>query len=646
MKKSEINILIIEDDKNLARALSEAVSRRGYKPIVAHKPDEAESIVKIKPVHAVIADCMLPGRNGVDLVLKLKENLMEDVVIIFVSGIFRDKAFAVDAVKKSEALDFFFKPYNIEELLKAIDSKLKDFTETPKIDLHTLLSTPFTSNRDRRKAFDHVEELSGFDLPFVFCILMDSESSGYLNMVDATQNIYGVTFAKGTIARVDSENTNVITKKLLIKHGFVTERDLNDLKMGTNKNDIVKALVDSGLMSPHVPQIIKAETIISELNKLILDAKLQVNFVPDRKIVVESDNVDVITFMPQLHDMIDRLVPGQWLKNFYSPWIGHPVRLGPQYQEHKQLLNFAVLRKANKLIEMLKSESPIEELLVSSGMNEDDFYKALHFLALRRVILFEEVKRVKNLDEHVNRLKNMHAALKGAGPIKIFQYFGLSDKPKHGDIIKIYKEFTRSNHPDTLPQSIASDIRILNTELFSWITSAYEILTNEDKKKAYFDAEKHAEAEKQIKSDDLVTAAAVSLSRGLYTEALPVLEKANSIFSSERAVLHLLWARFKVEGQIKLDELESIEKTLRGMSHGMKKAPAFIFVNALLKKAYGDILFANDEFRRILVIDPTFMDARRELGNAKLASIKAKSENIMTGDLSVVLKNIFKKKGA
>src|ERR1017187_9359975 len=98
MKKTELNILIVEDDPSLRNALAEVVKRKGYRAVPVAKPDEAISIAKIKPIHALIVDVMLPGKNGADLVVELKENLTDGTPIVFVSGIYRDKQFAQDTV--------------------------------------------------------------------------------------------------------------------------------------------------------------------------------------------------------------------------------------------------------------------------------------------------------------------------------------------------------------------------------------------------------------------------------------------------------------------------------------------------------------------------------------------------------------------
>src|SRR5690606_27900431 len=97
-----------------------------------------------------------------------------------------------------------------------------------------------------------------------------------------------------------------------------------------------------------------------------------------------------------------------------------------------------------------------------------------------------------------------------------------------------------------------------------------------------------AEAELQLNSDELVSAAAVLLARGRYADALPILRKANDIYASERAIVHLLWARFKVDGDVKKEELPLIEKQLDKLQRSSQKNPVFFFVTGLLEKRLGN----------------------------------------------------------
>ena len=164
MQKSDVNVLIVEDDNTQRDSLEAAVKKFGYRPIVAKKPEEAESIARIKPIHGAIVDCMLPGKSGVDLVETLKDNMIEGAPVILISGIYRDKAFQTDAVRRTDAIKFYPKPFEIKELMGELDKKLTSFFEAPKVDLHGLLAAPMASQRERRKALDHVEEMYGLSL--------------------------------------------------------------------------------------------------------------------------------------------------------------------------------------------------------------------------------------------------------------------------------------------------------------------------------------------------------------------------------------------------------------------------------------------------------------------------------------------------
>lgn len=72
MKKSDINVLIVDDDQTIGRTLSEVITRAGYRADVVNRGDEALNIVRIKNIHAAVIDCMLPAMNGIKLVEELR----------------------------------------------------------------------------------------------------------------------------------------------------------------------------------------------------------------------------------------------------------------------------------------------------------------------------------------------------------------------------------------------------------------------------------------------------------------------------------------------------------------------------------------------------------------------------------------------
>jgi hypothetical protein len=92
------------------------------------------------------------------------------------------------------------------------------------------------------------------------------------------------------------------------------------------------------------------------------------------------------------------------------------------------------------------------------------------------------------------------------------------------------------------------------------------------------------------------------------------------------------------------DGLQELEK----LSLESKKTALFHFVKGLIYKASGSAMDALREFDRARKIDPNFADARREMGAVRNAMPKKMDMNeLFTGDLGSVVKNIFgKKKGA
>src|SRR6185312_14931542 len=111
MMRNALKILIVDDDKANAQVLGEIVKRMGMKPVVTYKPVDALNIVKLQTVHAALVDVLLPKMSGIDLVAEFRKTKFAENPVVLVSGVFKDKNFAAEAIKKTGAKDFLFKPF-------------------------------------------------------------------------------------------------------------------------------------------------------------------------------------------------------------------------------------------------------------------------------------------------------------------------------------------------------------------------------------------------------------------------------------------------------------------------------------------------------------------------------------------------------
>lgn len=77
-------VLIIEDDKNINEMLQELLSNNGYNVSSAYSGTEA-LLIHNKQIDLIVLDLMLPGKNGEEIIKKLKT--INDVPIIITTAI-------------------------------------------------------------------------------------------------------------------------------------------------------------------------------------------------------------------------------------------------------------------------------------------------------------------------------------------------------------------------------------------------------------------------------------------------------------------------------------------------------------------------------------------------------------------------------
>lgn len=116
-------ILIVEDEENLANTLALNLKMEGFDVLVSHSGNDA--LIKFEqhsPFHLVLLDVMLPGINGYDLFTEFKKT-DSSVPIIFLTA--RDESKDKIAGLKLGADDYIVKPFELEELLLRINNVIK-----------------------------------------------------------------------------------------------------------------------------------------------------------------------------------------------------------------------------------------------------------------------------------------------------------------------------------------------------------------------------------------------------------------------------------------------------------------------------------------------------------------------------------------
>ena len=116
-------ILIVEDDKDIADGLGMHLSNEGYTVLKVTEGDSVVNLVIQKSPHLILLDIVLPGISGFDVCRELRQKGL-DVPIIMLSG---KKIEEIDQVVGLEigADDYVTKPFSIRELLARVRVHLR-----------------------------------------------------------------------------------------------------------------------------------------------------------------------------------------------------------------------------------------------------------------------------------------------------------------------------------------------------------------------------------------------------------------------------------------------------------------------------------------------------------------------------------------
>ncbi len=115
-------ILIIEDEENIARVLQLELEFEGYGTGVAHTGPDGLIKYREQTWNLVLLDLMLPGLNGLDVLRRIRATEANTPVILLTAkGEVEDKVAGLDL----GANDYVTKPFEIDELLARIRSAIR-----------------------------------------------------------------------------------------------------------------------------------------------------------------------------------------------------------------------------------------------------------------------------------------------------------------------------------------------------------------------------------------------------------------------------------------------------------------------------------------------------------------------------------------
>ena len=119
----DINILVVDDEKEIADLIEIYLVSDGYKVFKAENAAKGLEIISKEEVHLVLLDIMMPGMNGLEMCKKIRETNNIPIIMLSAKTEESDKVIGLSM----GADDYVTKPYNTAELMARVKSQLRRY---------------------------------------------------------------------------------------------------------------------------------------------------------------------------------------------------------------------------------------------------------------------------------------------------------------------------------------------------------------------------------------------------------------------------------------------------------------------------------------------------------------------------------------
>lgn len=203
------NVLLIEDEPNVAAFIKKGLDELGYLVWIAYDGQIGIDLLHQKPIDIVILDVILPGQNGLSICKQLRNSGFSNIPILMLTALGTTDNI-VNGLS-SGADDYLVKPFKFKELVARLDAlaRRKNLHQhvTQKISVADL-----ELDRDSRTVRRSGHEISLTHTEYRLLEYFMKNRNRVLSRIDILENVWDVNFNMGT--NVVDVYVNYLRKKI------------------------------------------------------------------------------------------------------------------------------------------------------------------------------------------------------------------------------------------------------------------------------------------------------------------------------------------------------------------------------------------------------------------------------------------------
>ena len=117
-------VLVVDDDREIVRAIALNLESEGYNVFKAYDGMEALDLAMTKDIHLILIDVMMPKLDGLSAIMKIRERKNLPIIVLSAKSEDSDKVIGLSM----GADDYVTKPFNPMELTARVKSQLRRYT--------------------------------------------------------------------------------------------------------------------------------------------------------------------------------------------------------------------------------------------------------------------------------------------------------------------------------------------------------------------------------------------------------------------------------------------------------------------------------------------------------------------------------------
>ena len=118
------NILVVDDDKEIVKAIEIYLGKENYNIYKAYDGEEALKQINNNEMHLVILDIMMPNKDGLETLEEIRKNKNNPVIMLSAKSEDIDKINGLNI----GADDYVTKPFNHVELVARVNALIRRYT--------------------------------------------------------------------------------------------------------------------------------------------------------------------------------------------------------------------------------------------------------------------------------------------------------------------------------------------------------------------------------------------------------------------------------------------------------------------------------------------------------------------------------------